>query len=54
MQVETRDIIGKRHTIETADIRYNMVRVGTDWYHLSKLFDSEGKSLMYLAWRDDE
>ena len=47
-----RTVYGKKIRINTDNIVGNSVQVGNDYYHLSKLFDSDGKSLMYLAWRN--
>lgn len=47
-----RTVYGKKIRIDTDNIVEHGVQVGNDYYHLSKLFDSEGKSLMYLAWSE--
>lgn len=52
MEMSVRTVYGKNVTINTDNVVCNSVQVGNDYYHLSKLFDSDGKSLMYLAWRN--
>jgi len=49
MQVETRDRQGRQVTIDTDDIMGRMVRVGNNYYHLTKLFYGNGTSCIDLA-----
>jgi len=52
MEMSVRTVYGKNVTINTDNIVGNSVQVGNDYYHLSKLFDSEGNNLMRFAWSE--
>jgi hypothetical protein len=51
-RMEVKTVFGRKIEIDTQDITYSVVKVGTGYYHLSKLFYENGTSLIDLAWSE--